>query len=66
VRVVKHWHRLLREFAATPSLEIFKAQLGTALGNLLKVTLLDQAAWTRQSPEVPANLNHTVIQKTPA
>ncbi|KFQ40643.1 hypothetical protein N332_01572, partial [Mesitornis unicolor] len=35
VRVVRHWHRLLREAVDAPSLEVFKARLGRALGNLV-------------------------------
>ena len=34
MRVVKHWHRLLREVVDAPSLEVFKARLDGALGNL--------------------------------
>ena len=34
VRVVRHWHRLPREVADAPSLEVFKARLGGALSNL--------------------------------
>ncbi|GAB0184999.1 hypothetical protein GRJ2_000965200 [Grus japonensis] len=35
VRVVRHWHRLPREAVAAPSLEVFKARLDGALGNLV-------------------------------
>ncbi|KFQ30657.1 hypothetical protein N332_06772, partial [Mesitornis unicolor] len=35
VRVVRHWHRLPREVVDAPSLEVFKARLDRALGNLL-------------------------------
>ncbi|KFV18111.1 hypothetical protein N340_13060, partial [Tauraco erythrolophus] len=35
LRVVRHWHRLPREVVAAPSLEVFKARLDEALGNLL-------------------------------
>ncbi|KFV10454.1 hypothetical protein N340_14623, partial [Tauraco erythrolophus] len=34
-RVVRHWNRLPREVAAAPSLEVFKARLDKALGNLV-------------------------------
>ncbi|KFV19216.1 hypothetical protein N340_00880, partial [Tauraco erythrolophus] len=34
-RVVRHWHRLPREAVAAPSLEMFKARLDEALGNLV-------------------------------
>jgi len=35
VRVVRCRHRLLREAVDTPSLEVFKARLDGALGNLI-------------------------------
>ncbi|KFQ40069.1 hypothetical protein N332_06296, partial [Mesitornis unicolor] len=35
VRVVKHWNRLPREVVDAPSLEVFKARLDRALGNLV-------------------------------
>ncbi|KFV11925.1 hypothetical protein N340_12026, partial [Tauraco erythrolophus] len=34
-RVVRHWNRLPRETVDTPSLEVFKARLDEALGNLV-------------------------------
>jgi len=42
MRVVKPWHRLLRETVEAPSLETFKARLNGALSNLiwLKLSLL--------------------------
>jgi len=42
VRVVKPWHRLLREVGDAPSLETFKTRLNGALSNLvcLKMSLL--------------------------
>ena len=33
--VVRFWNRLLREAVDTPSLEVFKARLDGALGNLI-------------------------------
>ena len=35
VRVVRPWHRLPREAVAAPCLEVFKARLDGALGNLV-------------------------------
>ncbi|GAB0183928.1 hypothetical protein GRJ2_000858100 [Grus japonensis] len=35
VRVVRHWNRLPREVVDAPSLEVFKARLDGALGNLV-------------------------------
>ncbi|KFQ37098.1 hypothetical protein N332_01214, partial [Mesitornis unicolor] len=35
VRVVRHWHRLPREAVNAPSLEVLKARLDGALGNLV-------------------------------
>ena len=34
-REVRHWHRLPREAVDAPSLEVFKARLDGALGNLV-------------------------------
>ncbi|GAB0187412.1 hypothetical protein GRJ2_001206500 [Grus japonensis] len=35
VRVVRHWNRLPREVTDAPSLEVFKARLDGALGNVV-------------------------------
>ncbi|GAB0192414.1 hypothetical protein GRJ2_001706700 [Grus japonensis] len=35
VRVVRHWHRLPKEVVDAPSLEVFKASLDEALGNVV-------------------------------
>ncbi|GAB0186280.1 hypothetical protein GRJ2_001093300 [Grus japonensis] len=35
VRVVRHWNRLRREVVDAPSLEVFKARLDEALGNVV-------------------------------
>ena len=34
-RVVRHWHRLLREAVDAPSLEVFKTRLDKPLGTLI-------------------------------
>ncbi|KGL91616.1 hypothetical protein N301_07941, partial [Charadrius vociferus] len=34
-RVVRHWNRLSREAVDAPSLQVFKARLDMALGNLV-------------------------------
>ena len=41
MRVGRHWHRLPREAVDAPSLEVFRARLDGALGNLVlwKVSL---------------------------
>lgn len=61
MRTFKHWHRLSREIAEHPPLEIFKTQLDMVLNDLLYVALLEHGGWTKQLPEVPSNLNHFVI-----
>ncbi|KGL98778.1 hypothetical protein N301_02678, partial [Charadrius vociferus] len=35
LRVFRHWNRLPREVVEAPSLELFKARLDVALGNLV-------------------------------
>ena len=43
--VVKHWNQLPRDVVEFPSVEIFKTQLDTVLGNLLKQSQLEQGGW---------------------
>ncbi|GAB0191025.1 triadin [Grus japonensis] len=47
VRVVRHWNRLPREAVDAPSLEVFKARLDGALGNLVwwRVSLPMAGGW---------------------
>ncbi|KFZ59070.1 hypothetical protein N338_08901, partial [Podiceps cristatus] len=35
LRVMRHWNRSPREFIDASSLEVFKARLGKAVGNLI-------------------------------
>ncbi|KFV70742.1 hypothetical protein N307_00185, partial [Dryobates pubescens] len=35
LKVVRHWNRLPKEVVEAPSLEVFKARLDVALGNLV-------------------------------
>ena len=42
-RVGEHWYRLPREVVESPSLETLKTRLDTVLGNLLQLTLFEQA-----------------------
>jgi len=59
---VAEWRRWLRrEVVESPSAEMLKTHLYTALGNWLWVALLEQRRWTRWHPEVPSNLNHSVV-----
>ena len=39
-RVIEYWNSLPREVEDSPSLEILKTQLDTAMSNLLQLTLL--------------------------
>ena len=47
VSVTDHWPRLPRDIVESPSLEIFKTQLDTVLGNWLWVAQLEQRCWAR-------------------
>ncbi|GAB0183317.1 hypothetical protein GRJ2_000797000 [Grus japonensis] len=46
VRVVRHWNRLPREVVDAPSLEVFKARLDGALGNVVQFVPVSQ--WIRK------------------
>ena len=45
--VVKGWIRLLTEVVESPFVAIFKTQLDTALGNWLRLTLLEVRVLSR-------------------
>lgn len=62
--MIEHWHTLSREIVESPSSKIFESHLDMALVNLLQMFLLDQEDWTRQPPEMPSNLNYSVILST--
>lgn len=67
LRVVKHWVRLSRESAKSPSFEMFKSWLDTATTITQQQSwatcsnCLGQESWTRQSPKIPFSLNHSLI-----
>jgi len=63
MRVVKHWHRLLREAVAAPSLAVFKARLNGALTNLVwwKMSLAMAGGWNEMICKVPSNPNRSMI-----
>lgn len=57
--VLEHWQRLLRGYGFF-SLEIFRSFLVMSQDTLIWVFLLEQ--WLDQmDPEVPSNMNHSVI-----
>lgn len=60
VRVVRRWKRFSREVVECPFVEMLRAQLGTALGYLLQLMLLQQESWARWSQEDTLNLNQHV------
>jgi len=59
MRVVKRWHRLLREVVDAPSLETFQARLDGAPSNLIELEMsqLITGGWARRPLEVPSNAN---------
>lgn len=59
VQVTEHRHRLPRDILESPP-EIFSSCLDVGLGTLLWVILLQQALG-QVDPEVPDNLNHSVL-----
>ena len=61
VKVTEHRHRLPRDIVESPCLEILKSHLDTVLGDWLQVALIDQGGQTRQSADVPSNLEYYMI-----
>jgi len=59
VQAMEHRHRLPRGCGAS-SLEIFQSHLDIGLATLLCMSLLEQELGC-MDPEVPSNLNHTVM-----
>lgn len=57
--------QLAQRGCGVSSLKIFKSHLGMVLSNLIYATLLEQMGLTRQPPEVPSILNHSVIHHSP-
>jgi len=63
-RVLRPWHRLLREAVDAPSLEVFKARLDRALSNLVqwKVSLAVAGGWNWMIYKVPSNPSCSTIK----
>jgi len=59
LRVTEHWYKLPREVVESP-LQTFKNHPDTILHNVLSLVLLKWMSWTKRSPEVPSNINHSV------
>jgi len=61
--MVRCWNRMSREAVDAPSLEVFKARLEGALGNLTwRVAALPRAGgWKWVGFEVPSYLSHSII-----
>jgi len=59
VRVTKDWNGLRGEFVESPALETLESCLDVILCKLFEVTVLEQGAWTRWSPEVPPDFNRS-------
>ena len=58
------WNRLPREVVDALSLEVFKARLDAALGNLVNGEVSGpawQGGWRFMTLEVPSNPGHSVI-----
>jgi len=62
-RMVRHWHRLLREAVDGLSPEAFKARLYGVLGSLIwwVAPLLTVWTWNWMTFNVPSNPSHSVI-----
>lgn len=59
--MTEHLHRLPRHVMESPSLEILKSALDMVLRSVLSVALLEQRGCNRWPPEVPFNLNDSVV-----
>jgi len=63
MRAVRHWHRLPSGVMDTPSLEVLKARLDGALGNLVwwEVSLPMGGGWSEMVFRVPSNPSYSMI-----